>query len=199
MSVANLYWLPTVILLIVLVVAVAVSFVIIPSLRKYSHRRNWLIYAIIILLLSIIAFEAYDTSIGPPLVTYSFDTADNQFVSSAVNRFNITCTSLSNRQTSFNLIIEATNASLIVPSQLGYVQTNNNTIKIPFTLNGIQQTQIKPVQFTIDRNVSAFDFSCRIDYQNGGPIVTGAVEGLHCELNSTTNNYAISRICGPYV
>ena len=93
MSIANLYWLPTMVLLVILVAAVVACFVLLPSLRVYRRKRNWIIYGVIALLLGLTAFEAYDTWIGPAIVTYSFDAEENQF-RAGINQFDVTCTSL---------------------------------------------------------------------------------------------------------
>ncbi|MCL5877882.1 MAG: hypothetical protein M1540_08740 [Candidatus Bathyarchaeota archaeon] len=189
---------PYILLFIMIFTILVICLFKIPSLRTY-RKRNLVIYALFALLLSVPMYQAYDTTIGPAIVTYRLDTAEDHFSAGKTNTFNITCTNLGMRQTNFNLIVKAINASLIVTNQQNYLQTNNTTIEIPFNFNGLRDTQSQSVAFTIDQNVSAFVFSCLIDYQRGGPIVTGAIEGLHCEFNGTTNHYAINRIYGPYV
>ncbi len=145
------------------------------------------------MLLSGTAFEAYDASLGPAIVTYSFDAPEGNFHAGRTNQFNIVCTSLGQRQTSFDLIVKAINVSLFVLSEQDYIQVNSTTIKIPFALNGLRQTQSKLVQFTIDQNVTAFELLYFIDYKKGGPIGTGGISGCSLRLR-----YRDQRLCGKY-
>jgi hypothetical protein len=187
------------VLLVFLIVTVLSCFAFFSSLRVYRRKRNWIIYAFIALLLGSVAFEAYDTSLGTAVVTYSFESAEDRYHAGRTNQFNIVCTSLSQRQTSFDLIVKATNASLLVLSEQGYTQINSTTIKIPFTLSGLHQTQSRNVQFTIDQNVSTFDLRYYVDYQRGGPASTGGTAGVHCVYNSAINAFAITKIFGPSI
>ena len=70
------------------------------------------------------------------------------------------------RTASFNLILKSVNASFTPNTQQNYVQVNSTIIKVPFSFpQGGRET--KPVQFTIDENVSAFAFYTSTDMGNG--------------------------------
>jgi hypothetical protein len=199
MSIANVYWLPTTVLLVVLIVAVLACFLAFSSLRVYRRRRNWIIYAFIVVLIGVTAFEAYDTSIGPAIITYSIHTTENQFSAVTTNRFEIECTNLGNRRTSFNLVAKFNNASLAAQSEKDYSQINSTTIKIPFALETLKQTQTKSLQFMIAQDVMAFEFSLYMDYNKDSPIVTGGTVGAQCVFSNDTNRYTINLVQGPVV
>jgi hypothetical protein len=195
-SIAYVSPVPYAILLIVSLVIITVCFLKLPSLRAFHKRRNLLIYVISALILSLIAYEACDSSLGPTVVSYNLETETNQFYGGQVNQFNISCTNLGIRETNFYLVVKSINASFIVGEQLNYVQINSTAIKILFKLNAfnVHTTNTKSVIFTIDANATGFGF-----YFDCPVLATSSTTEALGLWNTTTNIYSLSVINGPCI
>jgi hypothetical protein len=145
------------------------------------------------LIFELIAFQAYDVSLGPALVSYNIDVGGNLFYAGQVNQFTVSCSSHGLRETSFYLVLKCINASLIVDGEQKYIQLNSSTIKIPFTLQS-WETETKPVQFIIDENATAFEFYSYID---GQVIVTSSIAEVQGHWDWATNSYTLQFMPGP--
>jgi len=176
----------------------AICFIKIRSLRNIHKKRNWLFYAAIVLIVVVAAYAAYEDSLGPAIVSYRTADGQNYFYPDRVNQLTVTCSNLGMRATSFNLIVKAVNASMMVEGQ-DYVQVNSTTVKIPFSFQFQKETQNRPIKFMIDQNVTAFDFHFDIEYQKGSPIATNFYSQLHCEWNSNRNRYEATPIYTPTI
>ncbi len=195
MSIANLYFVPYVILFIALTVIVLICFLKFPSLRKYRKKRNITAYFVLAIIFSLLAYETYDVSLGPAVISYQIG-SDKQIYAEQVNQLVVSCESLSMRETSFYLVLESTNASLIADSQDG-IQINSSSIKIPFTLNSLQKEVNKTVSFRIYANVTRCEFYPSIEQLDQKPIVTDSTIRAECVFNNETNTYLLNAILGP--
>ncbi len=195
MSIAN-YFIPEIILLITLLVGVAVSFLVFSSLRKYRRKRNLLIYVALAIILSVLAYQTYDSYLGPAIVSYSLES--EPFLANRVNPLEVSAESLSSRPTSFNLVLTASNSSLIADGQ-DNIQINSTAIKLQFNLNGLYKEVTKTVHFQMDENVTGCVFYCHIEEVNHRPIVTGSTERAESVWNSNGGRYNLNRIMGPLV
>ncbi len=165
------YSYPYYLALLAVLIVTAVFLVIFPSLRKYRRRRNILIYvAIVVVLFSLVAQidnvsrrAIVDFSVGGPAKFYRGE--PNQLAVSAGNH--------GNRAVSFRLVISSVNASFQIQPQQDYVQINNRTSKVPFSLQESSlfgSSENKPLFFTIDENVSGFSFSVSLEAQPSGSV-----------------------------
>jgi hypothetical protein len=156
MSVANLYFVPCVFLIVLSSIIILLCFVKFKSLRNIRRRRNWVIYASLILL-GLLFYQAYYASLGPNEVYFSLQKPQIPVYSGHENQFSITCSCGGIRQADFYLVIRSDNATLSTKGQPGYIQVNATAIKIPFSFQrGGVQTKL--VYFTADANVSSFSF-----------------------------------------
>jgi len=150
----------------VFLAVLSVCFFKVPSFRVYRKRRNLIIYAVSALILGLLAYQAYDSFLGPAYVSYSLENGETRFYAGRVNTLSVSSSNMGMRTASFNLILKSVNASFTPNTQQNYVQVNSTIIKVPFSFpQGGRET--KPVQFTIDENVSAFAFYTSTDMGNG--------------------------------
>ncbi|MCW3983635.1 MAG: hypothetical protein NWE96_06520 [Candidatus Bathyarchaeota archaeon] len=197
MSIANLYFVPYVILFIALTVIVLVCFLKFPSLRKYQKKRNIAVYFVLAIIFSLLAYETYDVSLGPAVISYKI-ASEKQIYAGQVNQLVVSCESLSMRETSFYLVLRSTNASLIGDSPDG-IQINSNSIKIPFTLNSLQKEVNKTASFKIDANVTRCEFYSSIEQLDRKTIVTDSTIRAECVFNNRSDTYVLNTILGPSV
>lgn len=195
MSIASLYFLPSIVLLIVLLITVPICFLKFSSLRKCRRKRTLLVYTVLALMLSLLAYGTYDQFVGPAIVSYSLE--GEPFFANRVNSIEVSVENLSMRETNFYLVVKATNASLIADGQES-IQINRTAVKIPFTLQGMNEKVIKSVSFRMDENVTGCIFYPTIEQTNYRPIVTGST----LQLESVQNNqgrFTLNAIPGPIV
>lgn len=193
MAIAYISPVPYIILIVVCLAIVSVCFFKFPSFRIIRRKRNLLIYSVLAFIFGLIAFQAYDVSLGPALVSFSIDNGGNQFYSGQVNQLNISCSSHGIREANFYLVLKSINGSLIVDSEQNYIQLNSIEIKIPFTLKA-WETETKPVKLINDKNVSSFEFYAYIDGRVTVTSSTAKVQGL---WNWTTNSFELQFLPGP--
>ncbi|MGD6807844.1 MAG: hypothetical protein ACQCN4_12910 [Candidatus Bathyarchaeia archaeon] len=197
MAIAVLYWYPILVFVVIFLAMTAFSLIKFSSLRNIHKKRNWLFYAAVTLIVVVPAYEAYNDFIGPAIVSYRTADGQNYFYPDRVNQLTVTSSNLGMRATSFNLIVKAVNASMMVEGQ-DYVQINSTAVKIPFSLVQ-KETRTRTIKFMIDKNVASFDFHFDIDHQAGSPISTTSYTQLHCEWKSNNNRYEAKPVYGPMV
>ena len=196
MSMASLYFLPSIVLLIVLLIAVPVCFLLFSSLRQYRRKRNLLVYTVLALMLSLLAFEAYDQFVGTAIVSYSL--AGEPFFANRVNPIEVTVENLAGRETSFYLVLNSTNATLTADSP-DIIQLNNTTVKIFFNLHSLHEEVTKTVRFQMADNVTGCIFYPSIERTNNTPIVTGGTDRAESVWNNRTGRYTLNPIMGPVI
>jgi hypothetical protein len=196
MSMASLYFLPSVVLLIVLLITVPLCFLRFLSLRKYRRKRNLLVYIILVLMLSLLAFEAYDQFVGPAMVSITL--AGEPFFANRVNPIEVTVENLAGRETSFYLVLNSANATLTADS-LEIIQLNSTAVKIPFNLHSLHEDVTKTVHFQMDNNVTGCIFYQSIERSNHGTIVTGGTDRAESVWNNRTGRYTLNPIPGAVI
>lgn len=196
MSVANLYFVPLCFLLVVISIVIISCFLKFGSLRNYRRKQNWLIYAIILLTVGLLAFQINEQLLGAPMVHIGFEA--KPFYANQLSSFEVTVESLSRRETSFNLIIAAVNASLIADSQ-GCIQVNATAIKIPIQHRVIHEEVDAKVFFRMDENVSGCAFNTEIEPVKSRPFVSNSLEGAISIWDNNTHRYTLKGIYGPYI
>lgn len=184
MSVANLYFIPCIFLIVLTSIIILLCFVKFKSLRNIRRRRNWAIYASLVLL-GLLFYQAYYASLGPNSVYFSLQEPQTPVYSGHENQFSITCSSGGLRQGNFYMILRSDNATLSTKGQPGYIQVNATAIKIPFSSQGVQT---KIVYFTADANVSSFSFYPTVERDN--PIAVWVfLNEIHSTYDPATRSY----------
>ncbi len=196
MSIAN-YFIPYAVHLTIILVVILICFLKFQSLRKYRRKRNLLVYAVLAILVGLLAYETYNQFLGPAIVSYSV-VGGNQFYAGQVNQFTVSCENLGMRETSFYLVLNSENASLLAENQQDYIQVNSTSIKIPFTLHSLHEKTTATVFFSINENVTSCAFYPNIERANYSPIVTGSTLRAECIWNAETNSYNLTVKPGPY-
>jgi hypothetical protein len=186
---------PYIILIVVSLAIVCMFFLKFPSLRVYRKKRNLLVYSVLVLVLSLLAYQSYELFLGPTLISYSLDNGEKQFYTGRVNTFSISSSNRGMRTASFTLTIKSANASFTLYSQQTYPQSNSTTIKIPFSFPQ-DGTEVKLVQFTIDENVTGFAFYPSIEPQKDNPLVTTYTRQADGEWNGATSSYTLNALPG---
>ncbi len=192
------------ILLFILIMVVALACLLkFSSLRNYRRKRTLLVYGVVALLLSLTAYQAgyigYEASMGAPMmVTYDIEYHRTQLYAGQNSEFTITCENLGRRETSFYLVLNSENASLLANNQR-YSQVNSTSIKIPFTLHTLHEKADATVYFRIDENVTGSKFAPSIERMTASPIATGSTAAVECFLNPKTNSYNFTAMPGPCV
>jgi hypothetical protein len=196
MSMASLYFLPSVVLLIVLLITIPICFLMFSSLRKYRRKRNLLVYTVLALMLSLLAFEAYDQFVGPAIVSITL--AGEPFFANRVNPIEVTVENLAGRETSFYLVLKSTNATLVADSP-DIIQLNSTAVKIPFNLHSLHEEVTKTVHFQMDDTVTGCIFYPSIERSNHGPIITGGTDRAESVWNNRTGRYTLNLIPGAVI
>lgn len=181
MSVANLYFIPCIFLIIITSIIILLCFVKFKSLWNYRRRRNWTIYVLLVLL-GLLFYQAYYASLGPNDVYFSLEKPQTPIYSGHENQFSITCRSGGLNRADFYLVINSDNATLNADGHHGYIQVNATTIKVPFSFQS-GGVQTKLVYFTVDANVSSFTFYPTVERINSSPIIVWVL------LNEIRGNY----------
>ena len=191
MSTANLYFVPCIFLIVLCSIIILLCFVKFKSLRNIRRRRNWGIYASLILL-GLLFYQAYDVSLGPNDVYFSLQKPQTPVYDGHENQFSITCSSGGLKQVDFYMVIRSDNATLSTKDQQGYIQVNATAIKIPFNFQG-SGTQTKSVYFTADANVSSFSFYPAVERINNSPIsIWVFLNEIRCTYNPATHSYLMA-------
>jgi hypothetical protein len=167
------YAIPYVFLIIIVAIIALALFVKFPSLRNYRIKRSIVVYSALLLVFAVLVFQAYDVGCVA-LVGYRVE-SETMLYPESVKQLGLTCSSQGIRSCSFYLILSSVNASFPTQTQLDYIQFNETTVKVPFTLSGLfspsEVTRYLP--FEIDDNVTGFSFSILPDSWRGCTFVTG--------------------------
>ena len=105
---------PYIILLAICMIVVIVAFWKYPPIRVYRRKRNLLVYAVLILILSLIAYQAYDVSLGPNYVSFGIEKTESPIYAGQENQFGVTCYSNGAKEVHFYMVIQSVNATLQV-------------------------------------------------------------------------------------
>lgn len=176
---------------ICVIVAIAVFWKY-PSLRVYRRKRNVAIYTIVLLVFGLIAYQAYNASLGPNFISFSIQKTQNIIYVGEQNHFFVTCRSEGAREVHFYMTINAKNATLQTNGHEGYIQLNETAIKIPFTFHGNGE-QAQPVFFTVNPNVSSISFYPRIERLDGAKIaVMTYLSEIQCTFDPSSNSYVMA-------
>jgi hypothetical protein len=190
---------PYLALLGVSVMLVAAVFLKIPSIKAYRKKRNLLAYSVIIIILSLITYQAYTVSLGPNYVSFNIQKTSTPIFAEQQNQFSVTCESSGARDIEFYMVIQCSNATLQADRGEGYIQANSTAVKIPFNFHG-DGAETKPVYFTADANVSGISFYPSFEGQNGSPFVVEVyLSEFHCTYDAVTNSYAMADSYPVYV
>ena len=163
-----------------------------PSIKAYRKKRNLLAYAVIIIIIGLIAYQAYNVSLGPNYVSFSIQKTQTPIFAERQNQFSVTCNSDGARDIEFNMVIQCSNATLQADREEGYIQANSTTVKIPFSFHG-DGAETKPVYFTADANVSSISFYPSIEARNGSPLVVWVyLSEIQCTYDPLTGSYAMA-------
>ncbi len=194
---------PYIVLFALITIVALACLVKFSSLRKYRRKRNLLVYGFIALLLSLTGYQAaniaHEAYTGPMMVTYDIEYNGNPLYAGQTSQFTVCCENLGKQETSFYLVLNSQNASLLADNHQGYIQTNSTSIKIPFTLHTVHEKVTATVHFRIDENAASSKFYPQIERTGHSPIVTGATATVECFLNAKTNSYNFTAVPGPCV
>jgi hypothetical protein len=186
---------PFIALFLVIVVVAAACFFKFPSLRVIRKKRNWVAYLIVPLLLGLVVYEAYDTSLGTPTIVSTVDLGNQHFPAGQVGTFSVTCENFCSRELTYNMTVTGINASLSTGNQQEYIQINNTTVGIPFhfNANNLHEKATKTVFFTPNSNGD--DIQVWLDY----PLIsTGSnIHIIQGTWNAATNTYTMEAVYGP--
>ncbi len=194
MSIIDLrsYAIPYILLLVVCLFVFLVCLVKIPSLRVYRQKRNLLVYTMLVLVLGLIAYRAYDISLGPNYISFEIKKTQTPIYAGKENQFSVTCYSDGVKEAKFYMILKSANATLQVGDQQGYIKVNDTAIKIPFALHGSEE-QTKPVYFTAAANVSSLEFYPSIERSKDSQILVMTwLSGIQCTWNPTTHSFVMA-------
>ena len=160
-----------------------------PTLRNLRKKQTLLTYAVAVLIFGLLVFQTYDAALGPSVFTSRIEPNDRGYNSKELNQFNISVTNLGLRTARFYLTLSSVNASLVAQNQPDYIQVNSTTLKIPFSIPGSFQYQVKkPVFFVIDENVTSFSVN---DNDHRSILRVAWTTQMNCHLNITDNSYSI--------
>ncbi|MCW4044086.1 MAG: hypothetical protein NWE94_01040 [Candidatus Bathyarchaeota archaeon] len=164
-----------------------------PSLRKYRRKRNILIYLVTGLVLVLLIFQM-DNATKRALVSCSIDNDTAKFYVEEVNQLNLYCENHGDRDASFYLVLSSVNASFPVQTRQTYLRVSSTTIKVPFLLQERElpvDAEIKPVFFTIDKNVTSFSFNISVEAHDSPVDVSMVLTDLLYVWNGTENCYIL--------
>lgn len=183
---------PYIILLAICMIVVIVAFWKYTPIRVYRRKRNLLVYVVSILIIGLIAYQAYDVSLGPNYVSFGIEKTESPIYAGQENQFGVTCYSNGAKEVHFYMVFRCVNATLQISGQQDYIHVNDTAIKIPFSFLG-EGEQTKPVYFTADANVSSLAFYPFIERQKDNPIlVTAGLSEIQCTWDPTTNSFAMA-------
>jgi hypothetical protein len=183
---------PYIMLLVICLIIVIVAFWKYPPLRVYRRKHNLLVYAVLILIISLIAHQAYDVFLGPNYVSFGLEKTQTPIYAGQENQFGVTCYSNGGKEVHFYMVIQSANATLQVGGLQDYIQLNDTAIMIPFSFHGSGE-QTKLVHFTADTNVSGLAFYPSFKRQNDSQVlVTSYLTEIQCNWDSATNSFAMA-------
>jgi hypothetical protein len=186
------YAISYIIAIIAVFLMILVLFVKYSSLRKYTRKRNIMVYCAFILTLGLLMFQV-DSVSRRAYVGYGLGMGSGKAYVGEVNESVWSCSNHGDRSADFYLVINSVNASFIIQKQEGYVLASNTTIKVPFSLSG--NSESKPVFYIIDKNVAGFYFSTSIENRGyGGFDVTTAMSGVTFVWNATGDYYILKYV-----
>ena len=147
---------PYIMLLVVCLIVVIVAFWKYPLMRVYRRKRNLLVYAVMILVMSLIAYQAYDVSLGPDyILSFGIQKTASQIYAGQENQFVVTCYSNGAKEVHFYMVIQSANATLQVGYLQDYIQLNDTAIMIPFSFHGSgEQTEASTLHWRHKRKRS---------------------------------------------
>jgi hypothetical protein len=191
------YATPYIIAFIVCLMVFSALILGVSSLRN-RRKRNIAVYAVMVLVLGLLAFQAHDVALGPTYVNYDFKFSKSAFYPDVVNQFNITSGSSGVRTANYFVVLNSVNASFTDSNAPDYIRVSNTTIKIPFSFNELKEASAsKPVLFEISQNVTGFVVDVDFEPQEGSKIaVTSWTSMMTCSYNSTLNCYTIGPLFG---
>lgn len=187
--IANAY--PYIMLLSICLIILAAIFWRYPSFRGYRRKRNLAIYAALALVFSLIAYQAYNVSLGPTFISFGIEKTQTPIYSGHQNHFSVTCYSDGAKEANFYMTFESANATLQANGEQGYIQVNDTTIKIPFAFHG-NGGQTKTVFFTADSNVTSLAFFPTIERQEGDFIVSTWLSEIQCNWDPATSSFIMA-------
>ena len=182
---------PYVILLIVCATIFVALFWKFPSLRNYRKKRSLLVYPLMALVLALVVFQAYDVSLGPALVSYTLSNSNRAFVAGQVNQLDLSSSSNGVRAANFYMVVRSVNASFTGDGPQNCIQVNITCIKVPFTFPQ-KGSEIKSVFFTVEKNVTDFEFHSALEEDNAGRVlVIACTTTMRCVWDSTSSSFTI--------
>lgn len=195
----SVYALPYKLAIIVCIVVFSALIFRVSSLRS-RRKRNIAVYAAMLLVLGLLAFQAHDVALGPTHVNYDFTFSTSAFYPDVVNQFNITSGNSGIRAANYYVVLNSVNASFSDTNYPDYIRVSNTTIKIPFSFNESKEASAsKPVLFEIYQNVTGV-VDVDFEPQEGSKIaVTSWTSMMTCSYNSTLNCYTIGPLFGAEV
>jgi hypothetical protein len=197
MSVAypHAYFIPYIILITVCLVVFVGCLVGVPSLRSYRRKRNIAIYAIFMIVMGLVAFQAYNSSVGPNYISFSILKTQTPIFTGQQVSYGVTCHCDGVKDANFYMVIKSANATLNAADQQGYIQVNGTCIKVPFSFHG-GGDQTKPIYFTADVNVSSIAFYPRVERGEGDYVVAVVLTEIQCIWNPATECFAMADSMG---
>jgi hypothetical protein len=189
----SVYAYPYVMLLIICLLVLAAVFWRYPPLRVYRRKRNILVYGVLALVFSLLAYQAYAVSLGPNFISFGIQKTVTPIYPGQENHFSVTCYSDGAKEVGFYMVFQCENATLQVDGESSYIQTNATAIKIPFSFHGNGE-QTKVVYFTADSNVASLSFYPSVERQKGEGdfIVTAWLTEISCTWDPVTCSFAMA-------
>ena len=131
---------PYIVVLVICFILLMVLAAKFPTLRNLHKKRTRLTYIITTLVFGLLIFQIYDTALGPALVQCRIEPS-GEYTVGTVNQFNVTATSFGRRTVDVYLVLNSVNASLQTQNQPDYIQVNGTTLKVPFSLQALRETE----------------------------------------------------------
>jgi 4-amino-4-deoxy-L-arabinose transferase-like glycosyltransferase len=186
------------------IIVIAIVFIALllafPSLRRYRKKRSLLVYCIFALLV-VLLFSQINDVYKQAIVNFGLDNnGSTRAYLGENNTISLYSQNMGNKAVDFYVILKAQNASFPTSSGQDYIQLNNKTVKVFFSLSESalpQDNDKKPVFFRIDENVTGFLFSTSLEskgYQKPLYISTANTEIF--VWNSTENCFMLNSTSG---
>jgi hypothetical protein len=183
---------PYILLLAIILAVVIVAFWKFPPLRVYRRKRNLLFYAALALVFCLVAYRAYDVSLGPNFISFGIQKTQSPIYAGQQNHFTVTCSSNGVHDVQFYMVFKSANATLQTGGQQGYIQVNQTAIKIPFSFRG-DGSETKPIYFTAEANASSLSFYPSFERQSDSPmLVTVWLSEVQCTWDEATQSFAMA-------
>jgi hypothetical protein len=186
------------------IIVVATVFVVLllafPSLRRYRKKRNLLVYCIFALFV-VLLFSQINDVYKQAIVNFGLDNnGSTRAYLGENNIISLYSQNMGNKAVGFYVILKAENASFPTSSGQDYIQLNNKTVKVLFSLpeSGLpRDSDKKPVVFRIDDNVTGFLFSTSLE-SNGyeEPLYISTANSEIFVWNDTENCFMLNSTSG---